>query len=76
MWSAPATWLRKFVRSEKILRIALEAAGVGPNDLVKTTTYVTDIDEFFKYPEVRAEIFGQSFRPAPRSRFGDSLTLT
>jgi 2-iminobutanoate/2-iminopropanoate deaminase len=42
------------------LRIALAAAGVGIRDLVKTTTYVTDIDEFFKYPEVRAEIFGQS----------------
>jgi 2-iminobutanoate/2-iminopropanoate deaminase len=42
------------------LRIALEAAGLGLKDLVKTTTYVTDIDEFFKHPEVRAEIFGQS----------------
>jgi 2-iminobutanoate/2-iminopropanoate deaminase len=42
------------------LRIALAAAGVGIKDLVKTTTYVTDIDEFFKHPEVRAEIFGQS----------------
>jgi 2-iminobutanoate/2-iminopropanoate deaminase len=42
------------------LRIALAAAGVTLNDLVKTTTYVTDIDEFFKHPEVRAEIFGQS----------------
>ena len=42
------------------LRIALEAAGVGPKDLVKTTTYVTDIDEFFKHPEIRHEIFGQS----------------
>jgi 2-iminobutanoate/2-iminopropanoate deaminase len=42
------------------LRVALEAAGAGIEDLVKTTTYVTDIDEFFKYPEVRAEIFGQS----------------
>jgi enamine deaminase RidA (YjgF/YER057c/UK114 family) len=42
------------------LRIALEAAGARPEDLVKTTTYVTDIDEFFKHPETRAEIFGQS----------------
>jgi 2-iminobutanoate/2-iminopropanoate deaminase len=42
------------------LRIALEAAGLGLTDLVKTTTYVTDIDEFFKHPEIRAEIFGQS----------------
>lgn len=42
------------------LRIALDAAGLTAEDLVKTTTYVTDIDEFFKYPEVRAEIFGQN----------------
>ena len=42
------------------LRIALESAGVGLADLVKTTTYVTDIDEFFKHPEIRHEIFGQS----------------
>jgi 2-iminobutanoate/2-iminopropanoate deaminase len=42
------------------LRIALEAAGLGLKDLVKTTTYVTDIDEFFKHPEIRHEIFGQS----------------
>ncbi len=42
------------------LALALAAAGVGLKDLVKTTTYVTDIDEFFKFPEVREEIFGQS----------------
>jgi enamine deaminase RidA (YjgF/YER057c/UK114 family) len=42
------------------LRVALEAAGARPEDIVKTTTYVTDIDEFFKHPDVRAEIFGQS----------------
>jgi 2-iminobutanoate/2-iminopropanoate deaminase len=44
----------------KNLSIALAAAGVGLADLVKTTTYVTAIDEFFKYPETREEIFGQS----------------
>jgi enamine deaminase RidA (YjgF/YER057c/UK114 family) len=42
------------------LRIALAEAGAKPEDLVKTTTYVTDIDEFFRHPDVRAEIFGQS----------------
>ncbi|MFL6796172.1 MAG: RidA family protein [Xanthobacteraceae bacterium] len=42
------------------LRIALAAAGVTVDDLVKTTTYVTDIDEFFKYPEIRSEVFGQN----------------
>jgi 2-iminobutanoate/2-iminopropanoate deaminase len=44
----------------KNLSIALAAAGLSLKDLVKTTTYVTDIDEFFKHPEVRGEIFGQS----------------
>jgi 2-iminobutanoate/2-iminopropanoate deaminase len=42
------------------LRIALEAAGLGLKDVVKTTTYVTDIDEFFKHAEVRHAIFGQA----------------
>jgi enamine deaminase RidA (YjgF/YER057c/UK114 family) len=42
------------------LRIALEAAGLTLKDVVKTTTYVTDIDEFFKHAEVRHEIFGQA----------------
>jgi 2-iminobutanoate/2-iminopropanoate deaminase len=42
------------------LRIALAAAGATVDDLVKTTTYVTDIDAFFRYPDVRAQIFGQS----------------
>jgi 2-iminobutanoate/2-iminopropanoate deaminase len=45
----------------KNLSIALSAAGLSLKDLVKTTTYVTDIDEFFKHPEVRQDIFGQSF---------------
>ena len=40
------------------LRIALEAAGLGLKDVVKTTTYVTDIDEFFRHAEVRHAIFG------------------
>jgi hypothetical protein len=40
------------------LRVALEAAGLGLKDLVKTTTYVTDMDvtdmdEFFKYHSKR-----------------------
>ena len=39
------------------IRIALEAAGATFNDLVDATTYVTDIDEFFKYPEERSAIF-------------------
>jgi 2-iminobutanoate/2-iminopropanoate deaminase len=37
---------------------ALEAAGATLKDLVKTTTFVTDIDEFFKHVDVRHDILG------------------
>jgi enamine deaminase RidA (YjgF/YER057c/UK114 family) len=40
------------------IKAALEAAGASLNDLVKTTTYVTDIEEFFKHVDVRMEYFG------------------
>jgi 2-iminobutanoate/2-iminopropanoate deaminase len=36
----------------------LQAAGGSFANLVKTTTYVTDIDLFFRYAEVRSRIFG------------------
>jgi enamine deaminase RidA (YjgF/YER057c/UK114 family) len=35
-----------------------EAAGATLADIVKTNTYVTDIDEFFKHVDVRMEYFG------------------
>jgi enamine deaminase RidA (YjgF/YER057c/UK114 family) len=38
----------------------LEAAGAGLGDLVKTTTYVTDIDEFFRHADVRMRYFGSA----------------
>jgi enamine deaminase RidA (YjgF/YER057c/UK114 family) len=40
------------------LQACLAAAGATLDDLVKTTTYVADIDLFFKYPEVRARFLG------------------
>lgn len=40
------------------LRAALAAAGASLDDLVKTTTFVTDIDEFFKHVDLRAEYLG------------------
>jgi enamine deaminase RidA (YjgF/YER057c/UK114 family) len=40
------------------IKAALEAAGATLNDIVKTNTYVTDIDEFFKHVDVRMEYFG------------------
>jgi enamine deaminase RidA (YjgF/YER057c/UK114 family) len=39
------------------IKAALEAAGATLDDLVKTTTYVTDIDEYFKHVDVRMEYF-------------------
>jgi enamine deaminase RidA (YjgF/YER057c/UK114 family) len=50
----------QIVQVAENLRIALEVAGATFKDLVKTTTYVTDIDEFFKYPEERSKIFGET----------------
>ena len=40
------------------LRAGLEAAGVTLANLVKTTTFVTDIDEFFKHVDIRHRYFG------------------
>ena len=40
------------------LRAALEAAGCSLADLVKTTTFVTDIDEFFRHADLRHLYFG------------------
>ena len=41
---------------EKI-KAALEAAGATLADIVKTNTYVTDIEEFFKHVDIRMEYF-------------------
>ncbi|MFI5328641.1 MAG: RidA family protein, partial [Candidatus Rokuibacteriota bacterium] len=41
-----------------VARIELEAAGATLADIVKTNTYVTDIEEFFKHVDVRMEYFG------------------
>jgi enamine deaminase RidA (YjgF/YER057c/UK114 family) len=40
------------------IKTALEAAGATLNDIVKTNTYVTDMDEFFKHVDVRMQYFG------------------
>jgi 2-iminobutanoate/2-iminopropanoate deaminase len=42
------------------IKAALEAAGASLSDLVKTTTFVTDIEEFFKHVDVRMEYFGSA----------------
>ena len=40
------------------LRHALQAAGATLGDLVKTTTFVTDIDAFFAHVDARHDILG------------------
>ena len=40
------------------LSAALEAEGASLSNLVKTTTFVTDIDEFFRHVDVRHDILG------------------
>ena len=57
------------------IKAALEAAGATLADIVKTNTYVTDIDEYFKHVDVRMGYFG-ALRPAPPWRSGVLLTPT
>lgn len=42
------------------LRLALESAGATLDDLVRTCTFTTDIDEFFKHVEVRQKYLGRA----------------
>jgi 2-iminobutanoate/2-iminopropanoate deaminase len=42
------------------LRSALEAAGATLADLVRTQTFTTDIDEYFKHVDVRMKYLGAS----------------
>lgn len=40
------------------IKAALEAAGASLSDIVKTNTYVTDMDAFFTCVDIREEYFG------------------
>ena len=42
------------------IKDALEAVGATLNQIVRTTTYVTDIDEYFKHADVRLRYFGSA----------------
>ena len=42
------------------IRAALEAAGATLTDIVKTTTYVTDMDEYFKHQDMRMRYFADA----------------
>ena len=45
------------------IRTALAEAGAGPGDVVRTVTYVTDIDDKFEVARAHSEVFGE-VRPA------------
>jgi enamine deaminase RidA (YjgF/YER057c/UK114 family) len=40
------------------LEWALASAGASLKDVVRTCTFTTDIDEFFRHPDLRDELFG------------------
>jgi 2-iminobutanoate/2-iminopropanoate deaminase len=42
------------------IKDALEAVGATLGDIVRTTTYVTDIDEYFKHADMRLRYFGSA----------------
>jgi 2-iminobutanoate/2-iminopropanoate deaminase len=42
------------------IKLALEAAGASLADLVRTNTYVTDIEEYFKHVDIRMEYFSHA----------------
>ena len=42
-----------------IIRTALIEAGTGPESVVRTVTYVTDIDDKFEVARAHAEMFGE-----------------
>jgi enamine deaminase RidA (YjgF/YER057c/UK114 family) len=42
------------------IKAALDAAGATLADVVKTTTYVTDMDEYFKHQDMRMRYFADA----------------
>ncbi len=54
----PRDMRRQIQQVGENLRAALEAAHASLDDLVKTTTFVTDIDEFFRHVDVRHDYLG------------------
>ncbi len=49
----PGDMRAQIVQVGENIKDALEAAGATLADIVKTTTYVTDMDEYFKHQDVR-----------------------
>ena len=42
------------------IKDALESVGASLDDIGRTTTYVTDIDEYFKHADIRLRYFGNA----------------
>lgn len=42
------------------IKACLEAAGATLDDIVRTVTYVTDMEEYFKYPDERLRYFSKA----------------
>ena len=42
------------------IKDCLESVGATLDNVVKTTTFVTDIDEYFKHADVRLRYFGKA----------------
>ncbi len=55
---APGNMREQIKQVGQNLRAALEEIGASLDDLVKTTTFVTDIDEFFRHSDVRHAFLG------------------
>ena len=41
------------------IKAGLSAAGATLDDIVRTSTYVTDMEEFLKHPDIRVRYFGK-----------------
>ena len=54
----PGDMRAQFRQTGENIKAALEAAGASLADIVKTNTYVTDMDAFFTCVDIRDEYFG------------------
>jgi 2-iminobutanoate/2-iminopropanoate deaminase len=51
----------QFLQIKRNIEVALGAAGAEISDIVKATTYVTDMDAFMDSIDARQELFGPAF---------------
>ncbi len=51
----------EFMQVLRNVRAVLEAAGVGPDQVLKTTLFLADMDDFAKVNELYGEFFSEPF---------------